>query len=110
MALFDKFITTSLIKIAWIAGVVVMSVLGLAGSIAAGQESELASLFVIILTVLWIVVWRIVCESVILFYKMFEKVVLLNDNMVLIGQALEGHARGMRATLDEISEKVRQSS
>lgn len=78
--MFDKMITTTIIKVLWIVGVVFFGIMGIVGMVAGGQQHALLALLALAVAILVQLIWRMVCEWIILFWKMHELLADIKKN------------------------------
>ena len=72
---FDKMISDKLIKILYIIGLIVINISGFILLINGFKDKEIRLIFIAIICYTFVnLIWRIICENMIIFFKIFEKI------------------------------------
>lgn len=77
---FDKFVTPAVIKVVYWIGIVVIIISGVGWAFAGAQYSAFAPIGAIIGVILGLLLWRVYCELIILWFKIHDEMVGIRKN------------------------------
>ena len=79
---FDKFVTPAVIKVVYWIGIVGIIISGIIWAIAGAYYSAFAPIGAIIGVVLGLLLWRVYCELIMLWFKIYDELTGIRKNTV----------------------------
>jgi hypothetical protein len=77
---FDKFVTPAVIKVVYWIGIVGIVISGAVWAIAGAQYSAFAPIGAIVGAILGLFLWRVYCEVIMLWFKIYDEMVGIRKN------------------------------
>lgn len=77
---FDKFVTPTVIKVVYWIGIVCIVISSVVWGIAAAQHNALAPIAAIIGLILGLLLWRVYCELIMLWFKIHDELTGIRKN------------------------------